>query len=164
VDDDFSTMELKKNTNNMYFSDICCFGFPVFSKTQFNKTYVRTLSAGGTSILVDRKIIDQFGYVYEPDFIHYCADTDLGLRANVSEFEVVMVPEAIIYHMDTGKKHTDFRLFYRYFNGLKDRLIAFFISMYLIEWLIALPVLTLGIPLNAFNIRLNRFKSTIIFI
>lgn len=57
--------------------------------------------------LYRREMLDEVG-LFDEDFFAYCEDTDLGLRARLSGWKAVSVPEAVVYHYysATGGRYT----------------------------------------------------------
>lgn len=51
----------------------------------------------GDAFLVTRALLDRVG-TFDTRFVGYCADMDLGLRAQIAGFRVVLVPQAFAVH------------------------------------------------------------------
>jgi len=51
----------------------------------------------GDAFLVTRALLERIG-TYDTRFVGYCADMDLGLRAQIAGFRVVLVPSAFAVH------------------------------------------------------------------
>ena len=52
--------------------------------------------------MVRREAVDYFGYLFDPDYVIYGEDLDLGLRIRLMGKKAVFVPDAIIYHMHSA--------------------------------------------------------------
>jgi GT2 family glycosyltransferase len=88
--------------------------------------------------LYRKKMLDEVGY-FDEDFFAYCEDTDLGLRARLSGWRALSVPEAIIYHYysGTGGEYSDMKAFLVERNH-------FWVAVknFPLTWLIKLPFCT----------------------
>jgi hypothetical protein len=79
---------------------------------------------------------------------------DLGFRINALGYKVVVVPEALFYHLaknvPAGLKPSR-RTLRRMTHMHRNRFVAYYRSMHTAEFLLALPVLLLGSPLKPFT-------------
>ena len=57
-----------------------------------------SLFLSGAAFIIDRRILDRIGGLFDPDFWAYCEDTDLALRLRSAGASVVTVREAVVYH------------------------------------------------------------------
>lgn len=65
--------------------------------------------------LIRKSILDKIGYLFDEDYFLYAEDVDLGLRIRLLGFNVLYVPEAVLYHMHAltvGKVATPSRIVY----------------------------------------------------
>lgn len=62
--------------------------------------------------LIRKKLVDKFGYLFDKDYFIYAEDLDLGLRLRLLGYNVVFVPEAVLYHMHavTTKKSKNYKM------------------------------------------------------
>ena len=67
-----------------------------FIKTDNNKVREIPYLGGG---LIRKSVINKYGYIFDPDYFIYAEDLDLGLRIRSLGMRVVLVDEAINYHM-----------------------------------------------------------------
>ena len=49
--------------------------------------------------LIRKGIVDEFGYLFDGDYFIYAEDLDLGLRIRLLGYNVIHVPDALLYHM-----------------------------------------------------------------
>jgi GT2 family glycosyltransferase len=65
------------------------------------------LMPSACAALYRKEMLEEIG-LFDEDFFAYCEDTDLGLRARLSGWKAVSVPEAVIYHYysATGGRYT----------------------------------------------------------
>jgi GT2 family glycosyltransferase len=62
--------------------------------------------------LYRRSMLDEIGR-FDEDFVTYCEDSDLGLRARRAGWKAVLAPEAVVRHLYscTGGKYSAFKAF-----------------------------------------------------
>lgn len=63
--------------------------------------------------LYRRPMLEETGY-FDEDFISYCEDSDLGLRARLAGWNAVLAPEAIVRHLysQTGGRYSEFKAYH----------------------------------------------------
>src|SRR3989338_2336126 len=49
--------------------------------------------------LIKKDFVDMFGYLFDPDYLIYAEDLDLGLRIRLNGKKIVFEEKAIIYHV-----------------------------------------------------------------
>lgn len=49
--------------------------------------------------LIDRVVIDMFGYLFDNDYFIYAEDLDLGLRLRLLGLNTIFAPNAVVYHL-----------------------------------------------------------------
>ena len=49
--------------------------------------------------LIKKNFVDDFGYLFDPDYFIYAEDLDLGLRIRLNGKKIAFEPNAVIYHM-----------------------------------------------------------------
>ena len=69
------------------------------------KTKVIPYLGGG---IIRKSVISTYGYLFDPDYFIYAEDLDLGLRIRLLGMKIVLVTDAICYHMHsiTTKKYS----------------------------------------------------------
>ena len=78
-----------------------------------NKDFVKDIPYNGIA-MIRKEIADKFGYLFDEDYFIYAEDLDLGLRVRLLGYNVVHIPDAVIYHMHeaTMGKNKEYRLVY----------------------------------------------------
>ena len=126
--------------------DLTRYGYIDFTESRLNGHMVPTLHAPGGSLLVDRTILPELRYFFDPSFFMYNEDTDLGLRINNLGYTILFAPGALNYHERApGRRSALNRKGLRMaFLAARNRFIAFYKNMHALEFLLALPLITLG--------------------
>ncbi|HLG25029.1 MAG TPA: glycosyltransferase [Candidatus Nanoarchaeia archaeon] len=52
--------------------------------------------------LIEKKVVDDFGYLFDDDYFIYSEDLDLGLRLRLIGNKVIFVPTAVMYHLHSA--------------------------------------------------------------
>jgi len=52
----------------------------------------------GAAFVIQRKLVDIYGFLLNPDFFYLFEDADLGLRCWLAGYKVVYVPDSVVYH------------------------------------------------------------------
>lgn len=100
---------------------------------------------------------NELGYFFDPRFSHYGGDWEASLRAAVLGYSAVWVPSSVVYHVGEEEKRSfDWRLLIRYAAGARDQLLVFYKVMVPAEFWLSLPLLCLGLPLKALELRGSR--------
>lgn len=86
----------------------------------------RILSARGASMLINKKIFQELGG-FDENFFASFEDVDLGWRACICGYDVMLVPNSIVYHegSQTIKKISSELVFHSTKNSLMLRLVNF---------------------------------------
>jgi GT2 family glycosyltransferase len=114
-----------------------------------------TLAAVGCSML-KRELLSRSGQLFDGSAGHYAGDVELGLRASVVGGRVVQVPTAIVYHVGEEQKTLfDASLLARYAAGSRDQVSVFYKAMTGQEFALFLPVLLIGLPWKATQLRIR---------
>jgi GT2 family glycosyltransferase len=143
---DYPAKERVEMPKHMYIPRDTIFGNPRIEQTSLTPEPSRVLLGSGVSFLIRRRCFTHAGELFDPCFPHYATDIDVSLRANALGWSTVFVPKAVVYHIDNTKATVGFDLLWRYFIGSRDRLLAFFKSMTSLEYILAMPMLLIGIP------------------
>ena len=61
--------------------------------------------------LIKKDFVEEFGYLFDPDYFIYAEDLDLGLRIRLMEKKVSFVQDAIMYHMHAATTKKAGKLF-----------------------------------------------------
>jgi GT2 family glycosyltransferase len=123
-----------------------------------------TLAAAGVSGLLRRDLVERSGGFFDPGLSHYAGDVELGLRAVCVGGRVVQVPTAVVYHLgEAGRSLLDPAVLLRFAEGSRDQVLVFWKHMTTAEFVLFLPLLTVGLALKSFELRCGRFTSTLLF-
>jgi GT2 family glycosyltransferase len=109
-------------------------------------------------IIIRRESVDELGYIFDSDFFSYAEDLDLGLRVHALGYRTVIVPRAVVYHLHTLRTDLTPATFTHTVRIIRNRFLSFFKVMPLPEFLLAVPLITLGGPSNVSEFGLNRMQ------
>lgn len=116
------------------------------------------LFISGASLIVRRQVIDELGYVFDPDFFTYAEDMDLGLRIRALGFRCVVVPKAVVYHKHRLKTDLSIVTVVKTVRIIRNRYLAFYKVMSWREFIPMAALLTIGAPLNALEFSLRPWQ------
>lgn len=137
----------------MYVPESTIFGNPAIRKEPYSPNPIKLLMSSGVSFLIRKDFHEASGEMFDLYYSHYNTDLDTSLRASILGYTVVFVPGAIVYHIDENKKKLTGNLLSRYFIGSRDRLLTYYKTMNTFEFILALPLLLLGIAQKVIVIR-----------
>lgn len=123
------------------------YGYIDFTETQLQQASPKpTLHIAGGSFLIDREILNELKYCFDPSFFMYNEDTDLGLRINNLGYTVLFVPSALMYHERAPERRTvlNKKGVRMAFLATRNRFIAFYKNMTAVEFVLALPLILMG--------------------
>jgi len=140
------------------------FGFVTYRQQPFSPEPIETLFLAGAATMVDREVIERFGYLFDPDFFAYAEDLDLGLRIRALGYRTVLVPTSVVYHKHHLKTRLTVQNFLFTVRIVRNRCLSLFKCMYLAEFLVALPLTILGAPLNATQFGLRPAQRVLYFL
>lgn len=146
--DEYSKMERDELLSRAYVYDLSRLGYVTYASQPFHHRPVRTLFLSGASTMIDRSILNKLEYAFDPSFFAYCEDLDLALRINALGFKTVMVPTSILYHRNplSVKVWPDLATARQISRLISNKIIAYFKSMNLLEFILFLPLLLIGTP------------------
>jgi len=116
------------------------------------------LFLSGASLIIRRQVIDELGYVFDPDFFFYAEDMDLGLRIRALGYRCVVVPEAIVYHKHSLKTNLSIATVVKTVRIIRNRYLAFYKVMAWWEFVPMAALLTIGSPFNALEFGLKPWQ------
>lgn len=102
--------------------------------------------------VIRRDVVRELEYVFDPGFFAYAEDLDLGLRIRALGYRSVIVPRAIVYHKHTLETKQSF---WKVVRIIRNRYLAFYKVMSVWEFVLMVPLLTVGAPLNAMEFGLS---------
>jgi GT2 family glycosyltransferase len=150
----FEAMERESLPEHVYYADIVRFGHVGLNRIRSDGLPRRTLHLAGCTAMVDLSILDELEYFFDESFFLDGDDTDLGFRINGLGYDMVVVPQAVFYHLAKNVPATlraSWRTLRRMEHMHRNRFIAYYRNMHTAEFLLALPVLLLGSPLKPFT-------------
>jgi GT2 family glycosyltransferase len=156
---EFAGREREAVVRHIYLTDLSRFGHAAYRQLPFTPEVVRTLFVSGGSMMIDRAILDELGYVFDPDFVAYCEDTDLSLRIHSLGYQTALVPTSIVYHDQRAASGPDMRSLRKASLVLKNRYLAYFKNMHASEFLLYLPFLLIGAPLKIYEFQWSRGRK-----
>ncbi len=110
---------------------------------------------------IRRSVVDELGYVFDPDFFAYAEDLDLGLRVRALGYRSVVAPKAVVYHKHTLETSIGWRTAVKTVRIIRNRYLAFFKVMSGWEFALMVPLMTAGAPFNALEFGLDRRRQAL---
>jgi len=160
---DFIRMEREKWIDYVYLMGTTRLGVTLLRKKRFSKTPIPILAYSGVSALLKRNTFEKEADFFDTKISHFLGDVDIGIRANVLGKKVILVPTAIIYHVEDNKQWSSLQLLYRSYLGARDTYLVYYKNMTLMEFLIFVPFLILGIPTKVFTLRTSWLTKVALF-
>lgn len=74
-------------------------------KGQFTQTLINPDFISGCCQLISRQVIEKVGF-YDPAYFMYLEDTDFCRRAQKAGFDLAIIPDSIIWHINAGSSQT----------------------------------------------------------
>jgi GT2 family glycosyltransferase len=162
---DYATQRRVGPVSEIHYRDLSRLGHVTFRTAPYTSQAFRTLACSGVSGLFKPEILTKTGCLFEPLMGHYGSDVEAGLRAAVAGYKILCVPTAVIYHVgDEVKSLADTGLLLRYALGSRDILLAFYKNMTPLEFLLALPLLTLGRVVKCLELRTSLPKRILLLL
>jgi GT2 family glycosyltransferase len=137
-------MERQARVRRGFISEVSRFGAVEPVEIDLPDTPIPTLHVGGGSMILDRQVLDELDYIFDPTLFAYGEDLDLGLRLNGLGYRVVFVPTAICYHHRAGRAEPSRQTLRRTALATRNRFLVYMKNMHAGEFLLALPLLFLG--------------------
>ena len=135
--------------SSAYTAELNRFGYAKYRKLESVSGPVDVLFLHGVSIIIHRSVVDELGYIFDPEFFAYAEDMDLGLRIRALGYRCVVIPAAVVYHKHRLKTDLSWATFVKTVRIIRNRYLAFYKVMALPEFALMSTLLTLGSPLNA---------------
>ena len=162
---DYATQPRIGPVSEIHYRELSRLGHVTFRTAPYTNQAFRTLACSGVSGLFKPEIMAKTGCLFEPLMGHYASDMEAGLRAAVAGYKVLCVPTAVIYHVgDEDKSLADAGLLLRYALGSRDILLAYYKNMTPLEFLLALPLLSLGRAAKCLELRASIPKRIVLFL
>jgi GT2 family glycosyltransferase len=135
----------------------------------FSEKPVPTLFLSGATLLVDRELLPELGFLFDNDYFIWAEDLDLGLRVYSLGYKIALVPTSILFH-DTdvyrpsgGLPKMNARALRKAAKILRNRFITYYKNLNTSEFLLYLPCMLIGAPLKAREFRWKRVKQLAAF-
>ena len=134
-----------------YICDLTPLGVQDFSLMPVTATTppIQLLSAYGGGCILNPAIIEKLGYWFDPGFLAYFDDIDIGLRLNAAGYQVWLAPRSVVYHDTVWHFKLDKRSLRRMFLSTRNMFLVFYKLCYPSEYFALLPQLMLGKLLKA---------------
>lgn len=145
----------------VHIAELSRYGFVAYQQRPFSPEPIETLFLAGAACLVDREVIDRFGYFFDPDFWAYCEDTDLGLRVRNLGYTNLLVPTSVVYHDLTPSTALGWPTLRKTLLILRNRGLAFYKNLTLREFAALLPWLLAGAPFKPGELALGRLRGAL---
>lgn len=153
---EFSKAANREEPGAAYTAEVSRLGYVRYRRLPPGDQPVDTLFLHGVCIGIRREVVDELGYVFDSDFFSYAEDLDLGLRVHALGYRTVVVPRAAVYHLHTLRTNFTPAVFAHTVRIVRNRYLSFFKVMTLPEFLLAVPLITLGGPANVTEFGLSR--------
>jgi len=161
---DYSKKEREKEVKWVYLMSTTKVGVTLPKKWPFQQKLIPILAYSGVTALIKKEILSISGQYFDSSISHFLGDVELGVRMNVLGYKAILVPSAIVYHIEDNKSWFDRKLLSRAIIGSRDTYIVYFKNMYALEYLAFLPLLFIGTPIKVFALRVSWFTKTILFV
>ncbi len=154
-------MERVQPLTRGYISEVSRFGTVEPVEIELPDNPIPTLHLGGGSMILDRTVVEELGYIFDSSFIAYCEDLDLGLRLNGLGHKVVFIPKAFCYHHREGRNTPSRKTIARMALATRNRFLAYMKNMYADEFILSLPYLFMGSIVKMSRMVNNPLKKAI---
>lgn len=161
---DYKNKERVAGVEYLHLFRMTKFGYVTSERKHFSEKPVAVLTPVGTSALIKKDMLEVTDCLFDPFMGHYTGDVEIGLRVNVLGGKVILVPTAILFHIEDNKSWVKNRFLLRALEGARDNILSFYKNMYGLEFFLFLPLLLLGTPLKAFALRTGLVRRTLLFI
>jgi GT2 family glycosyltransferase len=151
----FEAMEREAWPPIVHVADLNRFGFISYQQRPFAEEPIETLFLAGAATMVQRELVDRMGYLFDRDFFAYCEDTDLALRVHNLGYRSLLVPTSVVYHDLRPSTSLSWPTLHKTLMILRNRALAYFKNMELVEFLAFLPWLAVGAPLKPGELSLG---------
>ena len=153
---EYQGMAQRSGVSTVYTAELTRLGYAHYRQMDPGDQPIDVLFLHGVSIIIRRQVVEELGYVFDPDFFAYAEDMDLGLRVRALGYRCVVVPRAVVYHKHRLKRDPSWSTVVKTVRIIRNRYLAFYKVMALPEFALTAALLTIGAPLNAgeFGLRL----------
>lgn len=160
---DYAAKEREGWPEWVYLLSTTRFGQTTRKRWPFFQEPVPVLAYSGASALIKREFLALSGDLFDASISHWLGDVELGLRVNALGYRALLVPTAILYHIDDNKNWRDLRLHLRALEGARDHYVVYYKNMFALEFALLVPLLLVGVPLKAFAQRTGLLEQLALF-
>ncbi len=157
----YQAMDRERWPEIVHVAELSRYGFVSYEQRPFSPEPIETIFLAGAATLVEREVIERFGYFFDADFFTYCEDTDLALRLRNLGYRNLLVPTSVVYHDLTPSTGLSWRTLRKTLMILRNRGLAFYKNMGAAEFVAFLPWLLVGAPLKPGELSLGRAQSAL---
>ena len=161
---EFGAMERVEPVAAAYTADLSPLGLVHYHKLSGDAPVVDTMFLHGVSIIVKRELIDELGYVFDPDMFAYAEDLDLALRTRALGYRTVVATHATVYHKHTLDSRPSLRAFIKTVRIIRNRLLALWMCCTWAEFAPLALVTIVGAPFNAAEFGLPPWRRAAYFV
>lgn len=153
---EYSGLAQRADVSAAYTAELTCLGYAHYRRLDSSDRAIDVLFLHGVCIIIRHRVVEELGYVFDPDFFAYAEDMDLGLRVRALGYRCVVIPKAVVYHKHRLKTDLSMATVVKTVRIIRNRYLAFYKVMTLPEFAVMAALLTIGAPLNAgeFGLRL----------
>lgn len=155
---EYGTLSQRAEVAMAYTPDLTRLAYCSYRRLGELREPVDVLLLSGACLVIRRSVVDELGYIFDPEFFAYAEDWDLGLRIRALNYRCVLVPAATVYHKYRPKTKMNLASLRTTVRNLRNRYLAFFKVMHWWEFALMSMLLTITCPLNAFEFGLRRWQ------
>ena len=152
---EFAKAKERADPGAAYTAEVSRLGYVRYRRLPPGDRPIDTLFLHGVCIAIRRETADQLDYIFDPEFISYAEDLDLGLRLHALGYRTVVVPRAVVCHLHTLRTRPTPATFAHTVRIVRNRFLSFYKVMPLPEFLLTAPLVALGGPCNATEFGLS---------
>lgn len=158
---EFAGLAARASVEVAHTAEVNRLGYVHYQRLAHAQGPVDTLFLHGVCIIIRRALVEELGYLFDPDFFAYAEDLDLGLRVRALGYRSVMVPKAVVYHKHTLQTSLSWATIVKTVRIIRNRYLAFFKVMSGWEFALMLPLMTVGAPFNATEFGVGRLRGVL---
>jgi GT2 family glycosyltransferase len=158
---EYSGMAARSLSPVGYSSEASALGYIRYHKLPSIERTYDTIFTHGVCIIIRRSVVDELGYLFDPDLFAYAEDLDLGLRLRALGYRSVAIPAATVYHKHQLQTGLSWYTIVKTVRIIRNRHLAFFKVMSGWEFALMVPLLTIGAPFNALEFGLRPVKKVL---
>lgn len=143
---EFAAEEREQMNGHAYLCDVTALGihdYRVLPLTPHSQP-IPTFGGNGAALMFDRTVVDELGYLMDEDFYCYAEDLDTALRINALGYQVLFVPQAVVYHNSAWQAALNRRTFDKALLSTRNTFLTFFKMSHALEFAALLPLLFIG--------------------